>query len=76
MDVHTLIEKAGGAEKLAAIAGVSRQRVQDWKRDNTIPGNRVPAICDGLNIDANGLVHLIPKRKRRTTGRPSAEARA
>lgn len=56
MNLETLIERAGGAAKLAEIAGVDRATVRvSWRRAGKVPVTHVRAISGALNIPP----HLI-----------------
>ena len=59
MEVQDLIEAAGGEAHLAALAGVHRTTVYEWKRGNFLPGHRVQAISKGLGIPADTLLALV-----------------
>jgi DNA-binding transcriptional regulator YdaS (Cro superfamily) len=59
MDIQTLIDKAGGTQKLADLLGVSRPTVLDWKRAGFIPGNRVAQISAALSIPVVVLIALV-----------------
>jgi hypothetical protein len=63
--IGQIIEKAGGAAKLAARLNVARTTVLDWKRLGSIPGNRVLQISAELQMPADELLSLVqpPKPK-------------
>ncbi len=59
MDVQTIISKAGGVGKLAALLGVSHPTVSDWKRTGFIPGGRIVQISKKLDVKVEDLSALI-----------------
>lgn len=59
MDVQTLIDKAGSVPELAALAGVARTTVLDWKRTGYVPGNRVAQISKALDLPAEDVLKLV-----------------
>ena len=59
MDVSKLIEKAGGPVELGGMLGVSRTTVLGWRKENTIPGNRVAQISAVLNIPPDELLPIV-----------------
>lgn len=59
MNVQTIIQKAGGVGKLAALLGVSHPTVSDWKRTGFIPGGRIVQISKKLDVRVEDLSMLI-----------------
>lgn len=59
MNVQTIIQKAGGVGKLAALLGVSHPTVSDWKRTGFIPGGRIVQISRKLDVRVEDLSMLI-----------------
>lgn len=65
MDVQELIDSAGGVLRLAAIAGVARTTVLDWRKTGFIPGGRIVAISAALGLPPEDLLGLVqPARAR------------
>jgi len=52
ISMRTIIELAGGRQKLAAAAGVSRQAVSVWTR---VPGDHVVAVSRLTGIPAGRI---------------------
>jgi hypothetical protein len=59
MNVETIIEKAGGVGKLAALLSVRHPTVCDWRRTGYVPGGRVIEISQKLNLDVTEVSKLI-----------------
>jgi DNA-binding transcriptional regulator YdaS (Cro superfamily) len=59
MDIDTIIERAGGVSKLAAILGISHPTVSGWKQDGYVPGARVRQISDLLGIPFCEMYSLV-----------------
>lgn len=72
MDVQTLIDSAGGVLRLAAIAGVARTTILDWRKTGFIPGNRIAAISGALGLPPEDLLGLVQPARARD--RPPAAA--
>jgi DNA-binding transcriptional regulator YdaS (Cro superfamily) len=66
MNVQTIIERAGGVGKLAALLGVSHPTVSDWKRTGSIPGGRVVQISSALGLSVDEVIKLVPSPRSRT----------
>lgn len=60
MDVQTIIDRAGGMQRLMARLGVARTTILDWKRLGTIPANRVAQIAAELRLPVSEVVKLAP----------------
>ena len=66
MDIPTLIEMAGGPDRLADRLGIARTTIYDWKRLGFVPGNRIPQISSELGIAAADLMPLVRTPEPRT----------
>jgi hypothetical protein len=58
MDVQTIIDRAGGMQRLMARLGVARTTILDWKRTGTIPATRVAQISEELRLPLRDVVKL------------------
>ncbi len=65
MRVETIIERGGGASKLAQRLGVSRPTVLGWRAAGAIPGHRVAQISKALGIRADDLLPLVQEPRQR-----------
>ena len=65
MDVHGLIEKAGGVQQLADRLGVARTTVIDWRVAGMIPGSRLAQIAATLKISPRVLLPIVRPPKAR-----------
>jgi len=73
MDVHELIERAGGVHALADRLGVARTTVLDWRAAGMIPGTRVAQIAATLKMSPKVLLPLLrPPRGARLTNMVAA----
>ena len=60
MDIQSLIDKAGGRDKLRAICDVGRTTILDWERLGRIPANRVAQISKALDLPLCDVIKLSP----------------
>jgi hypothetical protein len=58
VDIHALIDSAGGVQKLALLLGCGRTTVLGWQKNGAIPPHRVSEISDALDIPAWELLKL------------------
>ena len=63
-DVESLIEEAGGVMALAAIAGVARTTVLDWRTKGYIPGVHAAVICEALKLAPGDVLKLLRPKNR------------
>lgn len=78
MDMKSLIERAGGVAKLAALCGVSHSTVCGWKRDGFLPASRLGQIAEALQFPIAELLSLVkvPERRAGVRGTETAERRS
>lgn len=76
MDIHTLIDLAGGEPKFRAICDVARTTVLDWKRTGQLPANRIAQISAALNVPLEDLIKLTPQVSRPSSRNKTEEAAA
>lgn len=74
MDVGTIITKAGGVGKLAALLDVRHPTVCDWKRTGFLPGGRVIEISQKLKLDVKEVSGLIKPAALRGKAAPARAA--
>jgi len=67
LTVQSLIDRAGGAIRLAERLDCARTTVLDWRRTNSLPGSRIAQISVEMGIPPAHLLHLAqpPRRSRR-----------
>jgi hypothetical protein len=66
LTVQCLIDRAGGAIKLAERLACARTTVLDWRRTNSIPGSRIAQISGEMGIPSARLLHLAQPPRRRS----------
>jgi len=59
MNVQSLVDRAGGVTRLAALLHISHSTVCEWKRNGFIPGSRVGQISAALKLSPEWLVPLV-----------------
>lgn len=74
MDIDKIIEKAGGAEQIAALAGVGLEAVRKWRQSRMVPTKHWPAMLrvPGIELqDLNPTDNSAPIRQERETDVPN-----
>ncbi|MBS1062281.1 glutamine-hydrolyzing carbamoyl-phosphate synthase small subunit [Gluconobacter wancherniae] len=74
MDIDRIIEKAGGAEQIAALAGVGLEAVRKWRQSRMVPTKHWPAMLrvPGIELqDLNPTDNSAPIRQERETDVPN-----
>jgi DNA-binding transcriptional regulator YdaS (Cro superfamily) len=66
IDIHALIERAGGVGKAAAALNVSHPTICDWKKSGFVPGSRVVQISHALGVSIEDVSKLVKPAARRS----------
>jgi len=66
LTVQCLIDRAGGAIKLAERLACARTTILGWRRTNSIPGSRIAQISGEMGIPSARLLHLAQPPRRRS----------
>ncbi|MFT9382776.1 carph-isopro domain-containing protein, partial [Gluconobacter sp.] len=66
MDIDRIIEKAGGAEEIAALAGVGLEAVRKWRQSRTVPTKHWPALLRVPGIELQDLTSAETPQERET----------
>ncbi len=78
LDIDTVIERLGGAEATARLAGVGTEAVRKWRQANAIPARHWPAIIAATGLTFSDLARQSPGRHSMTdpTDTPSGATAA
>ena len=78
LDIDTVIERLGGAEATARLAGVGTEAVRKWRQANAIPSRHWPAIIAATGLTLSDLPRQSPGRHSMTdpTDTPSGATAA
>ncbi|GBR44896.1 carbamoyl phosphate synthase small subunit [Neokomagataea tanensis NBRC 106556] len=60
MDIDTIIDKAGGADKIASLTGVGLEAVRKWRQSRTVPTKHWPALLLVPGITVQDLTDINP----------------
>ncbi|QDH16429.1 glutamine-hydrolyzing carbamoyl-phosphate synthase small subunit [Swingsia samuiensis] len=66
MDIDGIIEKAGGAEEIAALTGVGLEAVRKWRQSKAIPTKHWPALLHVPGITVQDLTDIETLQERET----------
>ncbi|MFT9445831.1 carbamoyl-phosphate synthase domain-containing protein, partial [Gluconobacter japonicus] len=66
MDIDRIIEKAGGADEIAALAGVGLEAVRKWRQSRTVPTKHWPALLRVPGIELQDLTSAETPQERET----------
>ncbi len=62
-DVNRIIDRLGGAEAAARLAGVGTEAVRKWRQTNAIPSRHWPAVIAATGLTLSDLAGTAPTTK-------------
>jgi hypothetical protein len=74
VEVQTLIDRAGGVVRLAALTGLARTTIIGWRKSGSIPGWWVVTLGKALKLSTASLFELVPPPKPRAKRTPESAA--